>query len=322
MIVKAQTSKTTSKRSGRGGYDFSTAGGRAKYLEKDGRAVGGVSTQNIVDNDRWAAEMDRTTAAAHLRGTVVGREYILSPSPEDHVLPEAMRDFALEWVGRCFPNAEAAVAVHVDNKERISLGKDPICHAHVYVNAVDLETGRKVVISNSRAREVHDIAQDMCRDRGMVEAEKYYDKNAQRVVSVESRRTDAERNPQWYRRDPSRKSAEYDKSAARKGGIGRHEYDMAKSGKELEKTFVRRNLREAANAAKQNGTQLGAELRKRGVTAEKAADGDFKYAKAGSGRFFKGRTLAPDLCRKVLEPQLMQAKALALEPVKGKGLSL
>lgn len=322
MIVKAQTFKTTSKRSGRGGYDFSTAGGRAKYLEKDGRAVGGVSTQNIVDNDRWAAEMDRTTAAAHLRGTVVGREYILSPSPEDHVLPEAMRDFALEWVGRCFPNAEAAVAVHVDNKERISLGKDPICHAHVYVNAVYLETGRKVVISNSRAREVHDIAQDMCRDRGMVEAEKYYDKNAQRVVSVESRRTDAERNPQWYRRDPSRKSAEYDKSAARKGGIGRHEYDMAKSGKELEKTFVRRNLREAANAAKQNGTQLGAELRKRGVTAEKAADGDFKYAKAGSGRFFKGRTLAPDLCRKVLEPQLMQAKALALEPVKGKGLSL
>ena len=322
MIVKAQTFKTTSKRSGRGGYDFSTAGGRAKYLEKDGRAVGGVSTQNIVDNDRRAAEMDRTTAAAHLRGTVVGREYILSPSPEDHVLPEAMRDFALEWVGRCFPNAEAAVAVHVDNKERISLGKDPICHAHVYVNAVDLETGRKVVISNSRAREVHDIAQDMCRDRGMVEAEKYYDKNAQRVVSVESRRTDAERNPQWYRRDPSRKSAEYDKSAARKGGIGRHEYDMAKSGKELEKTFVRRNLREAANAAKQNGTQLGAELRKRGVTAEKAADGDFKYAKAGSGRFFKGRTLAPDLCRKVLEPQLMQAKALALEPVKGKGLSL
>lgn len=227
MIVKAQTFKTTSKRSGRDGYDFGTAGGRAKYLEKDGRAVGGVSTQNIVDNDRWAAEMDRTTAAACLRGTVVGREYILSPSPEDHVLPEAMRDFALEWVGRCFPNAEAAVAVHVDSKERISLGKDPICHAHVYVNAVDLETGRKVVISNSRAREVHDIAQDMCRDRGMVEAERYFDKNAQKVVSVESRRTDAERNPQWCRRDPSRKSVEYDKSAARKGGIGRYEYDMA-----------------------------------------------------------------------------------------------
>lgn len=322
MIVKAQTFKTTSKRSGRGGYDFSTAGGRAKYLEKDGRAVGGVSTQNIVDNDRWAAEMDRTTAAAHLRGTVVGREYILSPSPEDHVLPEAMRDFALEWVGRCFPNAEAAVAVHVDSKERISLGKDPICHAHVYVNAVDLETGRKVVISNSRAREVHDIAQDMCRDRGMVEAEKYYDKNVQRVVSVGSRRTDAERNPQCYRRDPSRKSVEYDKSAARKGGIGRYEYDMAKSGKELEKTFVRRNLREAVRAAARNGTQLGTELRKRGVTAAKAADGDFKYAKAGSGRFFKGRTLAPDLCKKAIEPQLMQAKALTLESAKGKGLSL
>lgn len=322
MIVKAQTFKTTSKRSGHGGYDFSTAGGRAKYLEKDGRAVGGVSTQNIVDNDRWAAEMDRTTAAAHLRGTVVGREYVLSPSPEDHVLPEAMRDFALEWVRRCFPNAEAAVVVHVDSKERISLGKDPICHAHVYVNAVDLEAGKKIVVSNSKAREVHDVAQDICRDRGMAEAERYYDKDAQRVVSVRSGRTDADRNPQWYRRDPSRKSAEYDKSAARKGGVGRYEYDMAKSGKELEKTFVRRNLREAVEAAKQSGASLNAELQKRGVVAERAADGDFKYAKAGSGRFFKGKTLAPDLCKKDIEPQLVRARAMVREISKGKGLSL
>lgn len=322
MIVKAQTFKASSKRLGRGGYDFSTASGRSKYLEKDGRAIGGVSTQNIVDNDRWAAEMDRTSAAAHLRGTVVGREYILSPSPEDHVLPGTMRDFALEWVHRCFPNAEAVVAVHIDSKERISLGKDPICHAHVYVNAVDLETGKKIVVSNSKAREVHDVAQDMCRDRGMAEAERYYDKGAQRVVSVQSGRTDADRNPQWFRRDPSRKSAEYDRSAARKGGIGRYEYDMAKSGRELEKTFVRRNLREAVKAAKRSGAPLNAELQKRGVVAEKAADGDFKYAKAGSRRFFKGKTLAPDLCKKVLEPQLVQARELALEAAKGKGLFL
>ena len=81
-------------------------------------------------------------------------------------------------------------------------------------------------------------------------------------------------------------------------------------------------MSEAVRAAARNGTQLGTELRKRGVTAAKAADGDFKYAKAGSGRFFKGRTLAPDLCKKAIEPQLMQAKALTLEPAKGKGLSL
>lgn len=128
--------------------------------------------------------------------------------------------------------------------------------------------------------------------------------------------------PQWYRRDPSRKSVEYDKSAARKGGIGRYEYDMAKLGKELEKTFVRRNLREAVGAAKRSGTLLNDELRKRGMVAAKAADGDFKYAKVRSGRFFKGKTLAPDLCKKALELQLMQAKALTLEPAKGKGLSL
>lgn len=317
MIVKAQTFSTSSKRSGRGGYDFSTASGRAKYLERDGRAVGGVSTQNIVDGGRWAAEMDRTTAVAHLRGTVVGREYVLSPSPEDHVLPEAMRDFALEWVHRCFPNAEAAVAVHVDSKERVSLGKEPICHAHVYVNAVDLETGKKVTVSNARAREVHDIAQDMCRDRGMAEAERYYDRNAQKVISVESHRTDAERNPQWYRRDPSRMSAEYDRSEARRGGVGRYEYDMAKSGCELEKTFVRRNVREAVRAARRDGTALGSELERRGVVAARAADGDLKYAKAGSGRFFKGRTLAPDLCKEALASQL--SRPAGLEPVRERG---
>ena len=322
MIVKAQTFSSTSRRLGRSGYDFSTASGRAEYLERDGRAVGGVSTHNIVDGERWAAEMDRTTAAARLRGTVVGREYVLSPSPEDHVLPEAMRDFALEWVRRCFPNAEAAVAVHVDSKERVSLGKDPICHAHVYVNAVDLVTGKKVTVSNARAREVHDIAQDMCRDRGMTEAERYYDKASQKVVSVRSRRTDAERNPQWYRRDPSRMSAEYEGSAARRGGIGRYEYDMAKSGRELEKTFVRRNVREAVRAARRGGTALGAELERRGVVAARAADGDLKYAKAGSGRFFKGRTLAPDLCKEELAAQLSRDRGPALEGREGGGLSL
>ena len=174
--------------------------------------------------------MDRTTAAAHLRGTVVGREYILSPSPEDHVLPEAMRDFALEWVGRCFPNAEAAVAVHVDSKERISLGKDPICHAHVYVNAVDLETGRKVVVSNSRAREVHDIAQDMCRDRGMVEAEKYYDKNAQRAAVPMRSATPSGTGVIYRAKAPSTTSLQREKAAS-----GAMSMTWQKSGKSWRK---------------------------------------------------------------------------------------
>ncbi len=318
MIVKAQTFKTTSKRPGRGGYDFSTAKGRAVYLEKDGRAIGGVATQNVIDNDRWAAEMDRTTANAHLRGNVVGREYILSPAPEDGMTPKVMKDFALEWVRRCFPNAEAAVAVHLDSKERLSLGKDPICHAHVYVNAVDLESGKKIVVSNAKAREVHDVAQDMCRDFGLKQAERYYDKEAGKIVSVRSQRSDADRNPQWYRRDPERANPSYEASAAKRGGIGRYEYEMAKSGKELEKTYVRRNLREAISSSGRTGKPLADELAARGVRMVEAAKGGLKFAKEGSGRYFRGETLSPDLGKESIVRQIQAEKHLSL----GRGLGL
>lgn len=158
-------------------------------------------------------------------------------------------DAGVEGVGRCFPNAEAAVAVCVDSKERISLGKDPICHAYVYVNAIELETGKKIVISNSCAWEVHDIVRDMCGGRGMAEAERRYHGNAKGVISMESLRADAERNSRWCRRDPLRRSVEYDRSVARKGGVGRYECGMAKSGsgrffkeKILALTFARRPL--------------------------------------------------------------------------------
>lgn len=57
------------------------------------------------------------------------------------------------------------------------------------------------------------------------------------------------------------------------------------------------------------------------MVAAKAADGDFVYAKVGV-QVLQGEDPCPDLCKKALESQLMQAKDLALELSKGKGLSL
>ena len=88
MIVKPQTFK-------RGGR-FSTARERAEYLQKDGRELG-VATQNVNDEAKWWNELDRTTDRYHLRGDVVAREFVLSPSPEDNVTPEQMLKFGREW---------------------------------------------------------------------------------------------------------------------------------------------------------------------------------------------------------------------------------
>lgn len=73
VIVKCQTFKTTTF--------YKSATQRSGYLEREGRAIGGATTQNIADNDRWYAEMDKTTERYHLRGCVIGREFILVTVP-------------------------------------------------------------------------------------------------------------------------------------------------------------------------------------------------------------------------------------------------
>lgn len=95
MIVKCQTFKTTTF--------YKSATQRSGYLEREGRAIGGATTQNIADNDRWYAEMDKTTERYHLRGCVIGREFILSPCLDDAATPEQMREFAHPVAGRVLP---------------------------------------------------------------------------------------------------------------------------------------------------------------------------------------------------------------------------
>lgn len=324
MIVKPQTFK-------RGGR-FSSARERAGYLQKDGRELG-VATQNVNDEDKWWDELDRTTGRYRLRGDVVAREFVLSPSPKDGATPEQMLEFGREWASSCFPDHEAAIIVHDDSAERLARGESGIVHAHVYVNAPNLETGRKMKLTNTDARRIHDVAQDMCRQRGWSEQQRYYDAKAKKVCRVASKRTDFERRParersaRYKTASPSSerqrnrlKAFEGSRLAAK--GLGFREYSESMAGRELDKTTIRRALKESAAASAENGTTLKAELAARGVRIAHAADGDFKYALEGRKLYFKGATLGRAFARRALAESISLARSATEEQSNSRGLGL
>lgn len=316
MLVKPQTFSKTGR--------YPSAAARAEYLQHDGRAVE-VATQNINDERHWYREMDKTTSQHNCRGNVVGREYILSPSPEDRATPLQMRDFSLEWAADNFPNSEVAILVHEDSKERIALGKEPIPHAHVYVNAIDLESGKKIQISNKRVRELHDSAQRMSRERGWSAQAEYWDEKEQIARMLESKRTDFERRPQWQRSarmgtarlDVQRAEtiAAFEKSQAARKGLSLHEYESAQSGAKLEKTAVRQALNEAIRETRSNSkTNLATALAKRGVVMERtASNDDFKYRLQGGKLSFKGKTLGRRFAKASLSAGIAVARMVARE---------
>lgn len=324
MIVKPQTFK-------RGGR-FSTARERAEYLQKDGRELG-VATQNVNDEAKWWNELDRTTDRYHLRGDVIAREFVLSPSPDDDVTPDQMLEFGREWASRCFPDHEAAIVIHNDSAERLARGDRGIIHAHVYVNAPNLETGKKMKLTNADVRRNHDLAQDMCRQRGWNEQQRYYDAEAKKVKRLASKRTDFERRPgreRSARYKTSAPSAErqrerleaFERSRLATKGLGYKEYTEAMAGRELDKTAIRRALKESAGAAIANGTTLKAELASRGVRMARAADGDFKYAREGSKLHFKGATLGKAFARDALGKSISLGRQAVDEQTQSRGLGL
>lgn len=303
MLVKPQTFT----RSGR----YPTAAARAQYLQRDGREAE-LATRNIVDERNWAREMDRTTESRNLRGDVVGREYILSPSPDDNVTPARMLDFAMEWAEENFPDSEVAVVIHEDNKERTARGLRAIAHAHVYVNAPDLETGRKMQVSNARIRELHDSAQRLCEARGWSSQERYFDEGSGTVRYLESNRSAYERRPQWERLT-ERANPEYENSSVR-GRVTQYEYEQAKGGRELDKTYIRRAIKESLREVSDNrSTTLREALEHRGVTMDRAANGDFKYGRTGSNLMFRGKTLGDSFAQGSIERDLMLGRSRSLD---------
>lgn len=140
------------------GGHHATCVARRRYLEEDERHLDCIC-QNIANPERWAKEMDKTREVYRLRGNVTYREFILSPDVADNASADTVRAMAIEWCQTNFPDAEVAIILHDDNKERISKGQPGIVHAHCVVNTVDLGTGRKVVLPNDKVRELHNSLQ-------------------------------------------------------------------------------------------------------------------------------------------------------------------
>lgn len=108
----------------------------------------------------WSDEMDETRKAW---GKDEGRTYYhfaISADPADHVGAEELRDVALEWVREALPGTQAAVSVHDDNEGHIM-------HAHVVVNSVYPDTGRKIHRSRRDVDREADLCQDICREHGL-----------------------------------------------------------------------------------------------------------------------------------------------------------
>ncbi|MBP3885992.1 MAG: relaxase/mobilization nuclease domain-containing protein, partial [Olsenella sp.] len=108
----------------------------------------------------WSREMDRTRKAWDKDFDRTYYHFTISADPEDHVGPEELRDVGLEWVRRALPGTQAVVSVHADNA-------GGIMHAHIVVNSVYPDTGRKIHRSNADVEREADICQDICREHGL-----------------------------------------------------------------------------------------------------------------------------------------------------------
>lgn len=258
MLVKIQTFRKDSH--------HPTAAARSEYLIGDSRAVGGITTQNIVDDARAFREIDETRERSGARGSVTGRELVLSPSPQDNATPGQVREFAHELLAKEFPNFEAVVVVHDDNAARIATGERGIPHAHVYLGVIDLETGRKLNLSKEKVRSVHDRAQDMSRERG------------------------------WSFQPSYEEAAKREKRLARdrQAHFANGEHDSAKRGRPFVKDAIRDALNRAVRDMNSNpALRFGDALRAHGVEAREAVRGGYKYRMAGggNGQFYGARSL-------------------------------
>lgn len=321
MIIKPQSLRKDSH--------HPNAAARRAYLEREGRALE-VRTSNIMDPRHWDREMDATTQAYPCRGQVHAREYVLALAPSDVATPSEAADMALEWANICFKNQEIAIVVHDDGKEHVSKTGEALLHCHVYVNGVDLETGLKMVVSNADARRFHDLGQDLARERGWHEQERYVDQEAGRFRVLHSQRSDYERRSMEYRsarfskEDMSPKAVEarmYEDSPFAKAGLGHAEYSRqaARLGardaglpkqewpERADKTIAREAVLQARDAVLDNPSQardrneaiqadhlaFRAELEKRGFELAKSKTaGELKIKAVNGGRWFKLSSLS------------------------------
>lgn len=89
--------------------------------------------------------------------------WAISPAPDDRASAAEVGDLTRSWLERMWPSDDGwewVYSVHADNAGRIM-------HAHVVLNAVNAETGRKVQIGSRLSDRLADELQDIAADYGM-----------------------------------------------------------------------------------------------------------------------------------------------------------
>lgn len=146
-----------------------------RYLTKEGRALA-ADYLNLEYDSRmqigadmptsynWAEEMDSTRAVFGTDAPWKGKQartfkhYVLSPDPKDGIDLTRLRELALAWVSENYPGFQVAIVYHDDNESRIP-------HAHIVVNNVNLDSGRRLQDAIPRERLVS--AQELAKERGL-----------------------------------------------------------------------------------------------------------------------------------------------------------
>lgn len=126
-------------------YRYLTKGGRAlaaDYLNLayDSRLQGRADLPASYD---WSKDMDGFRRACGGDEPWKGRRartykhYVVSPDPKDRISLGGLRELAVGWASESFGDYQVAIVYHDDNEAGIP-------HAHVVVNNMNVETGRRL----------------------------------------------------------------------------------------------------------------------------------------------------------------------------------
>lgn len=174
------------------------------YLEKDGRAIAHdfVNLDGRDEQRNWSYFMDKAREGF---GTDIGwgskrsiqyKHFIISPDPEDHITLEQLRELTCAWTYEMFGHPDGtsgkfgfyhvAIVYHDDNTRGIP-------HAHVVVNNVNVDTGKRLHLSNKDTKKtLPNRLQALAKERGFNHFGNVEDKTKELEPKLKANRTAAE----------------------------------------------------------------------------------------------------------------------------------
>lgn len=149
------------------------AKGIESYLERGRRGHEAETGERILlhahsdsvlcdDTHGWADEFQQTKIAWNKESGTPYFHFIISPHPDDRVSPEETLEVATEWVEEVYPGSQWFCAIHDDNEGHIP-------HAHIVVNSVMPDTGRRIHRSRMDILLEDRTAQEIGRRHGLTE---------------------------------------------------------------------------------------------------------------------------------------------------------